>query len=340
MYLSSILSLLIFTSTIVEASPINKRYSGVKIQSYRSRKCLSPIGPSITFGDGTLVATVDCNQAKTWDINPGSGSVLLHDNNRFALDAGDGRTNNEIVKLWTSYPTLFQQTWFLTGDLRIAITGGDQCLDESENGPQTYKCYTGNTNQIWYILDGGNSTPPPASSSASPSVTSSATQPSQSSTSEVFKDPSNTSRRIHPNNDNGLCVTAGNGFITAGSSVNIAACYDTKDPVFKAQSFNIAAGSKSDYIRSASNSNLCLDVGTNPGSGSRVYISDCSSTTTTVTKWNYMVDKISVDGKNLCLDRELNSGTTKGRSLDYLANLQVWECFPDNQQQLFTLYPL
>ena len=37
--------------------------------------------------------------------------------------------------------------WYLTGDNRIAITGGTMCLDEGDNGPQTYQCTTGNTNQ-------------------------------------------------------------------------------------------------------------------------------------------------------------------------------------------------
>lgn len=42
-------------------------------------------------------------------------------------------------------------SWYLTGDNRIAITGGNQCLDEGDNGPQTYQCTTGNTNQSAYI---------------------------------------------------------------------------------------------------------------------------------------------------------------------------------------------
>jgi hypothetical protein len=37
--------------------------------------------------------------------------------------------------------------WYLTDDQRIAITGGNQCLDEGDNGIQTYQCTTGNTNQ-------------------------------------------------------------------------------------------------------------------------------------------------------------------------------------------------
>jgi hypothetical protein len=51
------------------------------------------------------------------------------------------------TQIWTSYPGLYQQTWYLTGDNRIAITGGNQCLDEGTNGIQTYQCTTGNTNQ-------------------------------------------------------------------------------------------------------------------------------------------------------------------------------------------------
>ncbi|WRT63113.1 uncharacterized protein IL334_000016 [Kwoniella shivajii] len=330
----------------VSASPVQhtKRYSGVKIQSYRNRKCLSPIG---TAGDGMQVTTVACAQAKTWDINPGSGSVLLHENNKFALDAGTGRDNNEIVKLWTSYPTLFQQTWYLTGDKRIAITGGDQCLDEGDTGSQTWRCTTGNTNQIWFVVGGGDtstpsSTPAAASSSVQPSATSStASTPSQSSGGGgIFKDPSNTSRRIHPNNHNDLCVTAGNGVISVGSSVNIANCYATDNAVSKSQLWNIAAGSTANYIRSASDQNFCLDIGGNPGSGSHVYVSNCSSSANSGTKFSYMADKIQVDGKNLCLDLELNSGRTAGSPIDYQGDLQVWECFAGNTQQIFTLYPL
>lgn len=55
--------------------------------------------------------------------------------------------NNQGLKLWTCYPGLFQQTWYYTDDRRIAITGGNQCLDEGTNGVQTYQCTPGNTNQ-------------------------------------------------------------------------------------------------------------------------------------------------------------------------------------------------
>lgn len=81
---------------LVSATPFTKRYSGAKIQSYRDGKCLSP--NSNDYSNGVQVVTVNCDQAKTWDINPGSGSVILHGTN-FALDAGTGADNNEIVKV-------------------------------------------------------------------------------------------------------------------------------------------------------------------------------------------------------------------------------------------------
>ncbi|WWD21761.1 hypothetical protein CI109_106248 [Kwoniella shandongensis] len=138
------------TSPMNAVHPLTKRYTGVKIQSNRSGLCLRPVG--VRWGDGTQVNSTDCDIGAYWDINPGSGSVILT-GTTLALDAGLGTENNEIVKLWTSYPGLFQQTWYLTDDNRIAITGGNQCLDEGDNGPQTYQCTTGNTNQIWYIVD-------------------------------------------------------------------------------------------------------------------------------------------------------------------------------------------
>ena len=45
------------------------------------------------------------------------------------------------------YRPRLTRRWYLTDDNRIAITGGDQCLDEGDNGVQTYQCTTGNTNQ-------------------------------------------------------------------------------------------------------------------------------------------------------------------------------------------------
>ena len=40
-----------------------------------------------------------------------------------------------------------RDSWYFTDDKRIAITGGNQCLDDSGSGLQTWQCTTGNTNQ-------------------------------------------------------------------------------------------------------------------------------------------------------------------------------------------------
>lgn len=57
---------------------------------------------------------------------------------------GDARRRYGIQtdhQLWTSYPGLSAQTWYLTTDGRIAITGGTQCLDEGTNGESSIPSY-------------------------------------------------------------------------------------------------------------------------------------------------------------------------------------------------------
>ncbi|ODN74516.1 hypothetical protein L202_06892 [Cryptococcus amylolentus CBS 6039] len=165
---ASILSFLALTS-LTSASPLPneprglaKRATNMRIKSYRDGTCLTGAGGK--WGIGTAITTGLCSEAPTWTINNnGSGSIILEPSNttpQLALDAGTGTDNNEGVKLWTSYPGLFQQTWYYTDDNRIAITGGDQCLDQGDDGPQTYQCTTGNTNQIWYLEANQNATDP------------------------------------------------------------------------------------------------------------------------------------------------------------------------------------
>jgi hypothetical protein len=129
----------------VIGSPIEKRYTNSVIRSGRNGQCLSlPAGSAPNNNVGLI--TTDCRTATKWDINPGSGSVIVSGTN-FALDAGVPQGNNNPAKVYQSYPGSQQQTWFLTADNRIAVTGGNQCLDQGDNGPQTYQCTSGNTNQ-------------------------------------------------------------------------------------------------------------------------------------------------------------------------------------------------
>ncbi|WVW84306.1 hypothetical protein I302_106340 [Kwoniella bestiolae CBS 10118] len=164
---ASLLLVILPLLALISASPV-RRYTSAQIVSGRDGQCLGVLSPP---GVGSPVVSVSCagtNYFTRWDINPGSGSVILSGTG-LALDAGSNPGNNGALKVWTSYPTLYQQTWYLTGDNRIAITGGNQCLDEGTNGIQTYQCTTGNTNQVFNV--GGGSTPSSSSSSARPSCT-------------------------------------------------------------------------------------------------------------------------------------------------------------------------
>lgn len=95
---------------LLSASPLppQKRFTGATIKSYRTGTCLTLNGASPS--DGALLGTGDCSTATKWDINPGSGSVIVSGTN-FALDAGIGPKNFVQAKVWTSYPGLEQQTY-------------------------------------------------------------------------------------------------------------------------------------------------------------------------------------------------------------------------------------
>ena len=60
------------------------------------------------------------------------------------------------VSLMCTFDELYRLSWgiswYLTGDNRIAITGGNQCLDEDATNVQIYQCTTGNTNQGAFTL--------------------------------------------------------------------------------------------------------------------------------------------------------------------------------------------
>lgn len=109
MLASALVALLLFLGA-ASAAPLDRRDTGVYIYAGRDNKCLSlPVGA--TPGDGTPVVSLDCARAglSKWDINRGSGSVVLTGTN-FALDIGLNPGNNGPLKVWTSYPTAPQQT--------------------------------------------------------------------------------------------------------------------------------------------------------------------------------------------------------------------------------------
>lgn len=88
-----LVALLPFLASAALASPIVKRANNQLIQSTTSGLCLSPTSGAAgvangAFGDDTNVVVLDCGDAATWDISPGSGSIILAGTN-YALDAGE-----------------------------------------------------------------------------------------------------------------------------------------------------------------------------------------------------------------------------------------------------------
>jgi hypothetical protein len=109
MHTAALLALLPFLGTAF-AAPLQTRDAGVFIYAGRDNTCLSlPAGQAA--GDGAPVVSVDCagQGVSKWDINRGSGSVVLSGTN-YALDIGLNPGNNGALKVWTSYPTAPQQT--------------------------------------------------------------------------------------------------------------------------------------------------------------------------------------------------------------------------------------
>jgi hypothetical protein len=82
------------------ARSLNRRYTDVLIKSGRDGLCISVDGGMhAAITDGTAVVSVPCSQATTWNINPGSGSVLVARNPAYALDAGTNPGNNGALKV-------------------------------------------------------------------------------------------------------------------------------------------------------------------------------------------------------------------------------------------------
>ncbi|WVW81808.1 hypothetical protein I302_103805 [Kwoniella bestiolae CBS 10118] len=307
LFLLPLLPLLALTS----ASPVHKRYTSVKTQSNRNGQCLSPQGDAI--GNGVRVGTVPCDQAHKWDINPGSGSVLLS-GTEFALDAGTGNDDNEIVKLWRSYPGLYQQTWYLTDDARIAITGGAQCLDQGneEEGTQTWRCTTGNNNQIWNVLPEGD-TPIP----------------------EPEPQPTLGKGAIKARGYEGLCVTVSGGSEDNGPTVDLSNCFEDTWPFAHLQRWQPLSGTTDiDKLSLVSHPHLCLSAGENPSNGGRLHLNACDGVATG--QWERTRDgKYKLFGTNLCLDVKQESQLFPQKPYAIFKELQVWECSEGNTNQVF-----
>ncbi|KAK4686028.1 hypothetical protein P7C73_g4100, partial [Tremellales sp. Uapishka_1] len=335
MLLTSVIALL---PALALASPIRKRYTGVQIRSFRDNRCLAL--PGSDYGDGTVVISEACvADSATWDIDYGSGSILLHGTS-YALDAGTTPANNQDLHLYTS-SGVSQQTWFFTGDNRIAITGGTQCLDESVSGPQTYQCTPEDTNQVWFLYDVGSSTtilgPSTSTASAAPTSSPSATTTisARGSTTSDYVPPTGSpvpdsasvpGHRIHPKDRNDLCVTVQNGFAGDNTIVAISYCVPDGTSFASLAMWNIT----SNRVQ-LENSSFCLSAGTDPSNGSPIDITDCAS----ATSWTHANDKLQIVGTNLCLDVVASSTVINRNPYSSYKSLQTWECTANDANQVF-----
>jgi len=296
----------------VLGAPMQKRYTNQVIKSYRTGTCLTLQG-GVQIIDGSLVHVGDCATATRWDISPGSGSVIVSGTN-FALDAGVNPHNNVPAKVWTSYPGLEQQTWYLTDDNRIAITGGNQCLDEGDSGPQTYQCTTGNTNQIWYV----GSAPAPTSSSSSATSTSSSSSASASPTG-----PAGPKVQIKWKTNPSLCATV-QGTPANGTPVNMQNCFNPTSPSASSQLFYAI----NNGVIQLAGTNFCLDAGVNPSNGVQMKLWQCYPGLAQQT-WSFPTGSTGLisTANNQCLDLDNSNFST----------LQTWACSNPDPQQQFVL---
>ncbi|WRT64498.1 uncharacterized protein IL334_001430 [Kwoniella shivajii] len=323
--LLALLPLIVSSPTPIQLS---KRYSGVKIQSFRNGLCLSPVGRSV--GNNVQVATIGCYQARTWNINPGSGAISVSGNEGFVVDAGTGNQNGEVLKLWQSYPGLFQQTWYLTDDRRIAITGGNQCLDQGNNdsGTQTWECSPGNLNQIWTIVQADEPYYPISGQSAvlNPPV------------GLTYLDPQDAGQRIHPSGRPDLAITVSAGAAAFGGYVDVAYDFANSDSNVQLQRWNFFTAPTDNTIitLSQADNNYCLSVGANPTDGTRPILQDCD--TTENTRWEWDGQHFKARGTNLCLDVRAESTPIHYSHFppyDIQRTLQVWTCSQGNRNQEF-----
>ncbi len=120
----------------VHLNEVTKRAFSQLIYAGRDNLCLSIEGGISRYGtnsngttsvdlyNGLPVVSLPCNQASTWDINPGSGSVLVAASTptvpRFALDAGSYPGNGGALKVDSSRSSLVLCSE-LTGEVGLGI---------------------------------------------------------------------------------------------------------------------------------------------------------------------------------------------------------------------------
>nr|XP_031858622.1 uncharacterized protein CI109_006002 [Kwoniella shandongensis]KAA5525694.1 hypothetical protein CI109_006002 [Kwoniella shandongensis] len=185
----------------VTAAPFTKRDTNVLLYSQKDNLCLSvetgaqandqtqaySNHSSPYLYEGLRVVSLPCENSSTWDVSQGNGSVYVTNSDQaFALEAGPHVDNFQTLWVNKTYPGKYSQTFFYTGDRRLAVTNSTECVDEGDNGAQEYSCTTGDTNQIWDATSpNGPLDPQPLTTFASSVSTAAATASPASASSDV-----------------------------------------------------------------------------------------------------------------------------------------------------------
>lgn len=98
-----LLGLLPFLASATHASPIVKRANNQLIQSVTSGLCISPASGAEGVANGQVgnaanLVSLDCDDAASWDLSRGSGSIILSTTN-YAIDIGENPGNTGSLKV-------------------------------------------------------------------------------------------------------------------------------------------------------------------------------------------------------------------------------------------------
>ncbi|KAJ9107966.1 hypothetical protein QFC20_003651 [Naganishia adeliensis] len=231
----------------------------------------------------------------------------------FCLDSGDSVGSYPPAKIWTCYPGLPAQQWYYTDDKHIAVTGGNRCLETGRYGLNYNFCsyISGSGTQMWNIVEGGGSTPPPTGQG------------------KPIKWTLNGQQK---------CLTVTQGNLANGVALTINDCFDASSTFFALQQFVYNQGSTK--IRVARNSlsatDYCVDFGSNRGvNGVGLKIWQCYDGLAAQQLYITGDNHIAVEGDNQCADVRAESQATQAKPYGSHKDLQSWQCSGGNPNQIF-----
>ncbi|EIN08566.1 ricin B-like lectin [Punctularia strigosozonata HHB-11173 SS5] len=337
MSMRTVLAFLSALPLLSQASPALRRADSVLIHpDGDTSKCLGVSGPN----NDAPTEILDCHNLRLgqyvrWEIAEGDNLSVQLAGTNLCLDAGTNPHNNGPAKVYQCYPGLIQQHWYYTADERIAITGGNQCLDQTNgNGaPQTYKCTTGNTNQIWSVSDAGPGPTTTLSSTTSSTPTTTTTSPTSTST---FTAPSN-GTQLYFNGNTQQCLSVTNGYAAKGTTVALVSCFGATDPAIGFQLWTLTRNAQTQIVLTLPQhgKTYCLTYSKQQNGGT-AYISPCDSNNPHQTFWYTEDNHVSLYNGNQCLDVVSGSGPRSQKPYGTLQDVQTWACSGTDKQQIWT----